>query len=66
MSKVVCEVRAGDFLLDDAPWLGSPVEIDSDQIEALIKNTQSYIMSLIADILKISKSSTKNHLYQLD
>ena len=66
MSKVVCEVRAEDFLLDDAPWLGSPVEIDSDQIKALIKNTQSYIMSLIADILKISKSSTENHLYQLD
>ena len=41
MTKVVCEVRAGD-LLDDAPWLGSPVEVDSDQIEALIKNTQSY------------------------
>ena len=23
----------GDFSLDDAPWLGRPVEVDSDQIE---------------------------------
>ena len=26
---------AGDFLLDDASWLGRPVEVDSDQIETL-------------------------------
>ena len=25
--------RAGDFLLDDAPRSGRPVEVDSDQIE---------------------------------
>ena len=24
---------AGDFSLDDAPWLGKPVEVDRDQIE---------------------------------
>ena len=35
MSKVIC---AGDFSLDDAAWLGRPVEIDSDQIETLIEN----------------------------
>ena len=23
--------HAGDFSLDDAPWLGRPVEVDSDQ-----------------------------------
>ena len=23
---------AGDFSLDDAPWAGRPVEVDSDQI----------------------------------
>ena len=33
--KVVCEVCAGDFLLDDAPQLDIPVEVDSDQIEIL-------------------------------
>ena len=26
---------AGDFLLNDAPWQGKPVEVDSDQIETL-------------------------------
>ena len=28
---------AGDFSLDNAPWSGRPVEIDSDQIETLRK-----------------------------
>ena len=27
--------HAGDFLLDDAPHSGTPVEVDSDQIETL-------------------------------
>ena len=30
--------RAGDFSLDNAPWLGRPVEVDSNQIETCIKN----------------------------
>ena len=47
---------AGDFPLDDAPWLGRPVEVDSDQIKTLIANNQCYTTSEIADILKISKS----------
>ena len=38
--KVVCEVCAGDFLLDDAPQLDIPVEVDSDQIGTLIENSQ--------------------------
>ena len=29
--------RAGDFLLDDAPWSGRQVEVHSDQIETLIE-----------------------------
>ena len=33
---------AGDFLLDDASWLGRPVEVDKDQIETIIKNNQHY------------------------
>ena len=57
--------RAGDFSLDDAPQSGRPVEVDSDQIETLIKNNQYYTMREIADILKISKSSVENHLHQL-
>ena len=57
--------RAGDFLLDDAPRQGRPVEVDSDQIETLTENNQRYTTWEIADIRKISKSSTENHLHQL-
>ena len=32
--------HAGDFSLDNAPWLGRPVEVDSNQIETLIENNQ--------------------------
>ena len=42
---------AGDFSLDNAPRLGRPVEVDSDQIE----NNQHSTAQEIADILKISK-----------
>ena len=47
---------AGDFLMDDDPWLGRPVEVDGDQIETLIENNQHDTMQETADILKISKS----------
>ena len=47
---------AGDFLLDNAPQLDRAVEVDSDQIEALIENSQGYTTWDIADIFKISKS----------
>ena len=42
MSKVVCEVCAGGFSLDNASQLGRPVEVDSDQIKTLIENHQHY------------------------
>ena len=35
--KWFAKFLAGDFLLDDAPWSGRPVEVDSDQIETLIE-----------------------------
>ena len=38
--KCFVKFHAGDFLLDDAPWSGRPVEIDSDQIKTLIENDQ--------------------------
>ena len=47
---------ARDLSLDDAPWLGRPVEVDSNQIEALIENNQCYITQEIANIFKIPKS----------
>ena len=43
---------------------GKPAEVDSNQIETIIENNQHYIMQEIAAILKISKSSTENHLHQ--
>ena len=46
----------GDFSLDDAPWSGRPVEVDSDQIKTIIEKNQYYTTQKIADILKISKS----------
>ena len=33
--KCFAQFCAGDFLLDDAPKLGRPVEVDGDQIETL-------------------------------
>ena len=47
----------GDFLLDDAPWSGRPVGVDSDQIETLIESSQHYTTWEIANILKIAKST---------
>ena len=58
--KWSAKFRGGDFLLDNAPWLGRPVEVVSDQIETIIENNQRYTMQEIADILKISKSSTES------
>ena len=46
----------GDFSLDNGPQLGRPVEVDSDQIETLIENSQHYTTWEIANILKIYKS----------
>ena len=54
--KWFAKFQAGDFSLDDALWSGRPVEVDSDQMETLIENSQGYTTWVIADILKISKS----------
>ena len=63
--KWFAKFRARDFSLDDVPQSGRPVEVDSDQIETLTENNQSYNTWEIAGILKISKSSVENQLYQL-
>ena len=52
-------------MLDDVPQSGRPDEVESSQIKTLIENNQHSITQEIGDILKISKSSVKNHLYQL-
>ena len=54
--KWIVKFPAGDFSLDDAPRSGRSVEVNSDQIEILIKNNQHYIMPEISNILKIPKS----------
>ena len=54
--KWSAKFHAGDFLLDNAPWSGRPVEVDSNQIKTLIENNQCYTTWEIANILKIFKS----------
>ena len=61
MNDQTCQKRfakfpARDFLTEDAPQLGRPVEVGSNQIMTLIKNNQCYMTRDIADLLKISKS----------
>ena len=51
--------HAGVFSLDNAP------QFDSHQTEMLMENNKCYTMLEIANILKISKSSVRNYLYQL-
>ena len=54
--KWFAKFHAGDCSLDDAPWLGRPIGVDSDQIETLVENNQRYTTQKIADKLKIFKS----------
>ena len=63
--KWFAKYHAGDFLLNDAPQSGRPVEVDSHQIETIIEYNQCYTIWEIANILKISKSSFENRLRQL-
>ena len=63
--KWFAKFHAGDFSLDGAPRSGRPVEVDGDQIETIIENNQHCTTQETANILKISKSSTENHLHQL-
>ena len=63
--KWFAKFRAGDFSLDDAPWLGRLVEVYSHQIETLTEKNQHYSTWEIADTLKIFKSSIENHLHHL-
>ena len=41
--KWFVKFHAEYFSLDDAPRLGRPVEVDSDQTETLIEHSQYYI-----------------------
>ena len=63
--KWFAKFHAGDFSLDGSPQSGRPVEVDGNQIKTLIEDNQRYNTQEIANILKISKTSTENHLHQL-
>ena len=54
--KWFVKFHAVDVSVDNAPQLGSLVEVDSDQIEKLIENNQCYTTQDVVNILKISKS----------
>ena len=56
------EFHAENFSLDSAPLSGIAVEVDSDQNEKWLANNQQCTM--IANMPKISKSNTENHLHQ--
>ena len=57
--KWFAKFRAGDFSLDDAPWSGRPVEVDSDQIKTLIENNQRYTTWEIATYSKYPNQALK-------
>ena len=50
--KWFAKFHAGSFSLDDAPWSGRPVEVDSNQIKTLIENNQCYTTRDIATYSK--------------
>ena len=57
--KRLAKFHIGDFLLDNAPRLGRPVEVDRDQIETTIENNQRYTTREIADISKYPNQALK-------
>ena len=63
VSKVLCEVCAGGFSLDDALSSSRPVEADSNQIKTLMEKNPCYTMPEIPEKLKISKSRVENHFH---
>ncbi|EZA52415.1 Histone-lysine N-methyltransferase SETMAR, partial [Ooceraea biroi] len=57
--------RSADFNAKDAPRSGRPIEIDGDEIKALIDSNRRLTTREIAENLNISKSSVENHLKRL-
>ena len=57
--KWFAKFDARDFSLDNVPWMGRPVEVDSDQTETLIERNQCYITQEIANTLKYSNQELK-------
>ena len=64
-SKWLAKFHARDFSLDNAPWSGRPVEVDSAQIKTLIGNNQHYNTQEIVTYSKYPNQALKNHLLKL-
>ena len=61
--RKICWSSLWSYLsLGYAPWLGRPAEIDGDRD---IEKNQCYTMQEEANILKIPKLNTENHLHHL-
>ena len=58
-SKWLAKFHAGDFSLDNAPWSGRPVEVDSAQIKTLIGNNQHYNTQEIVTYSKYPDQAVK-------
>ena len=54
--KWFAKFHTGDFLLENAPQSGRPVEVDSNHIKAFTENNQRYTSWKIASIFRRSKS----------
>ena len=54
----------GDFSLDGVPRSRRPVQVDGDQTDTSTENNPCYSMQERANMLKLSKPSAENQLYQ--
>lgn len=57
--------RAGNFDVNDAPRSGRPVEVDNDQIKALIEANPRSTTRDIAEALNVHHSTVHDHLRRL-
>lgn len=57
-----CDV---DFLLNDAPQLGRPSDVDSNQLNTLFENNQHYTTQEITNIFQISKMNIEQLIWCL-
>lgn len=50
----------------DSTQPSRPTEFDNDQVKTAVRNNQCYSTWVLANILKISRSTVENILHQLD
>ena len=64
--KWVAKIHAGDFSCAVAPWVGRPGAVESHLWQTLTEDRPRYGTQETGNILKVSQSSVKKHLEQLD